>query len=76
MSACTKSYINVRGVHDHMLEYLDATEELLVMGVERSDIIIIITYYNISHWSFISYLLHNHSDATYEYHCLSAAAHS
>ena len=59
-----------------MLEYLDATEELLVMGVERSDIIIIITYYNISHWSFISYLLHNHSDATYEYHCLSAAAHS
>lgn len=58
-----------------MLEYLDATEELLVMGVERSDIIII-TYYNISHGSFISYLLHNHSDATYEYDCLSAAAHS
>ena len=60
-----------------MLEYLDATEELLVlvMGVERSDIkiiIIIITYYNISHGSFISYLLHNHSDATYEYECSCA----
>ena len=53
-------------------EYLDATEELLVMGVERSDIIIIITYYNISHGSFISYLLHNHSDATYEYECSCA----